>query len=72
MDLTRTVVFAAALLLFMLSLGYAFAEPAAPNTPPTKEVQPARDKASDHPALRARAAQKTTRTRVTATRRFTT
>jgi hypothetical protein len=75
MDLTRTIVFAAALLMFMLSLGYAFAcEAPRPgtefkDTPPSKEVHKARVKAAEDRALRARAAPKT---RVTATRRFTT
>lgn len=68
MDLTRTIVFAAALLLFMLSLGYVFAgeTPAAEprNTPPSKEVRKARGKEMEERdaaldrSFRARAAQK--------------
>jgi hypothetical protein len=75
MDLTRTIVFAAALLMFMLSLGYVFASDTPPagaelkNTPPSKEVHKARDKAAADRAFRARAAPKP---RATASRRFTT
>lgn len=69
MDLIRTVVMAATILLFMLSLGYAFADSTPPaasaqtesqNTPPSKEVQEARRKAAVARAFLARAAQGTT------------